>query len=242
MREKLNDNPMLQIAVLGVLAVVVGLFVMMRMGGGAEEGAADPALAAAPIDNEAGITPGVPAAPATPPTGNGAQNAAAPAPGAEAPAAAAPATSGVPATPATPVTPPAETGSGNGEGFQAGPGLPKDVAAAYDDGKVVAILVVRGNGGDDLRMERIVEGLRSRDDTAVFIVKAFDIADYSRIAQGVNVQRTPALIVVQPKRLAEGPLPTASISYGFRSAETVQQAIRDALYNGPTDLPYYPAK
>jgi hypothetical protein len=37
MREKLNDNPMVQIAVIGVLLVAAGIFLMTTMGGGGEE-------------------------------------------------------------------------------------------------------------------------------------------------------------------------------------------------------------
>ena len=35
-------------------------------------------------------------------------------------------------------------------------------------------------------------------------------------------------------------MPTAVVSYGFRGARSVEQALDDALYKGPTDLPYYP--
>ena len=38
MREKLNDNPMVQMAVIGVLLVAAGIFLMSTMGGGEEEG------------------------------------------------------------------------------------------------------------------------------------------------------------------------------------------------------------
>jgi hypothetical protein len=88
----------------------------------------------------------------------------------------------------------------------------------------------------------MVESLRSRGDTSVFIVKAFDIAKYSRITQGVNVQRTPALVVVQPKHLTQGPLPTATVGYGFRGGGSIDQAVRDALYSGHDNLPYYPTQ
>jgi hypothetical protein len=44
---------------------------------------------------------------------------------------------------------------------------------------------------------------------------------------------------VRPRRLTEG-TPTASVSYGFRGPDSVYQAVRDALYKGPTNLPYYP--
>ena len=58
-------------------------------------------------------------------------------------------------------------------------------------------------------------------------------------ALGVDVNRVPALIVVRPRRLAHG-APTATVSYGFRGPDSVQQAVRDALYKGPRNLPYYP--
>jgi hypothetical protein len=74
----------------------------------------------------------------------------------------------------------------------------------------------------------------------VFIVKAFDVAKYSRIAQGVNLNRTPALVVVQPKRLTQGPLPEATVFYGYRGKQSVDQQIDDALYDGRRNLPYSP--
>ena len=37
MREQLNSNPLAQVAVVGVLLVAVGFFVMSTMGGGGEE-------------------------------------------------------------------------------------------------------------------------------------------------------------------------------------------------------------
>ena len=71
------------------------------------------------------------------------------------------------------------------------------------------------------------------------MTNAGHIARYSRITQGVNVDRVPALIVLRPRHLTQG-TPTATLSYGFRGPESVDQAIRDALYKGPSNLPYYP--
>jgi len=214
MREKLNENPIYQALLIGVLAIVVGFMLLTRMsgggGGGAEPG--DPGMPAPGPD----VT-GAPAVPGTAP-------------------AAAPATTPTPGGTPTP----AASGHGGGEEFVAGPGLPKDVANAFEDGKVVVLLIVRGNASDDKRVVPMVSALRSRDDTAAFVVKAFDVAKYSRIANGVEVDRTPALVVVQPKRLTDGPLPAASVSYGFRSKESVDQEVRDALYDGPADLGYSP--
>ena len=225
MREKLNDNPLLQAALLGVLAIVVGFMFLTRVSGGPEApepgatvpGATDPAAVAA--------VPGVD--PAT--AGSGTQ----------APAPDAPAPSG--------------QNAGGGAEFVAGPGLPKEVAAAYKDDKVVALLVIREHpqncfkssrsncaGFDDQKLVQIVNELRSRSDTAVFVTHAFGLSRYSRIVTGVDIDRTPALVVVQPQNLTQGPLPTATVDYGFRGKDSVVQAVRDALYDGRDDLPYHP--
>ena len=220
MREKLNENPLYQAAVIGVLAIVVGFMIITRMGGG---GGAEPP----PVD-PASVAPG------TDPT------AAATAPGTAPAATVAPGSDPAASSATTPAPSAAPAGDGGGEEFVAGPGLPKEVAKAYDDGKAVVLLIVRGTATDDRRVLPMVAALRARSDTAVFLVKAFDIAKYSRIATGVDVDRTPALVVVQPKRLTDGPLPAASVSYGFRNKESVDQAVRDAVYDGRENLPSYP--
>ncbi len=124
--------------------------------------------------------------------------------------------------------------------FKAGPGLPKAVVEAYDDGKVIVLLVIRNSGITDRRVETIVESLRGRSALGVFTTRAAEIFNYSRITQGVEVTRVPALVVVQPRKLSAGQLPSASVSYGFRGVASVNQAIEDALYAGRSDLPFYP--
>jgi hypothetical protein len=76
-------------------------------------------------------------------------------------------------------------------------------------------------------------------DVALFMTNAGHVSRYSRIASGVNLDRVPALIVLRPEKLANG-TPTATVSYGFRGPQSVTQAIADALYKGPTNVPYYP--
>jgi hypothetical protein len=217
-RKALNENPLVQFGLIGVLALIVGVMVLTRMGG------SEPAPAPAESTS----------AEATPVPAGGAGAEAAPAPGAPATSAA---VSSAPSDAA-----PAGAASPAAGGFKAGPGLPQPVVSAYEDGKIVALLVMRENGIDDKRMRAIVESLRARSDTAVFVVRAKGIARYSRIAQGVQVQRTPALVVLTPKARTEGPLPTATVSYGFQGPKSVVQAIEDAAYKGPSDLPYYPTK
>jgi hypothetical protein len=121
----------------------------------------------------------------------------------------------------------------------ASPGLPKPVAKAYGDGKAVVLLIMRNKGIDDEAVRNSVDRLRKFPRLAVFVTRAGHIARYSRIAEGVNVDRTPALIVIRPKSLTHGP-PSATISYGFRDPASVLQAVRNAVYPGPTNLPYYP--
>jgi hypothetical protein len=218
-RNALNSNPLVQAAAIGVLAVIVGFLLLTRVMGQSE-----PAPEAAATDPAAatGATP--PQAESTAP----AADASAPVPDA----------TGVPPTDAAAADPAAEAAAA-GE-FVAGPGLPAEVVKAYADGKVVVLLVELETGIDDRKLEKTVEALRSRGDTAVFLVPADEIADYSRITQGVDVERTPALVVIRPRRLTEGPTPVASVAYGFRGPQSVDQAVEDALYEGRQDLPYYP--
>jgi hypothetical protein len=216
MREKLNDNPLLQVAVLGVLALIVGFLLITRMGGSSSEETATPA-ATTPAPTDATATTATAPTATTPATGT------------------APATPVTPTTPGAPVTPAPTAGD-----FKSGPGLPKGVVTAYDKGQVVALLVVDDKGVDDQKLKAIVTSLNKRPDTTLFVVKSKDIGDYSRIAQGVDLQQTPALVVLRPKKLTKGPTPTATIEYGFRGPSSVLQMVEDALYKGPTDLPYYP--
>ena len=213
MREKLNDNPVAQVALLGLLVLVVGFLLLTRMGGSEEPAAPAPTDASLPVTPDATAT-------ATPD-----------------------ATGAVPVTPATPVTP--DTGAapvpGGESDFKAGPGLPEPVVAAYDANKVVVLLVVNNGSVDDDKIKAIAQDLGKRPDTELFIVESGKIADYSRIAQGVDLQQTPALVVLRPKNLSEGAAqPTATIEYGFRGPESVNQTVEDALYKGRDDLPYYP--
>lgn len=212
MRRALNENPVVQAGLIGVLAMVLVVVFLMRMGGGSSEPA--PAASEPAADTATAPTTETPAAVPPSPTE---------------------------AVPATPATPPAAGGEAVApRGFAAGPGLPEPVVDAYDDGKIVVLMVVRENGIDDRLLLEIVERLRARSDTALFVVRAKGIARYSRIAQGVQVDRTPALVVLSPKRINDGPVPTATVSYGFRGPGSVEQAVDDAAYDGPSDLPYYP--
>jgi len=215
MRKALNENPVVQAALIGVLVLGVGLYLLMRMGGSSEP-APDASATTTPVE-----TQDDPAAAAAAPTD--------PAPTQAAPA---PAQGGT--------APPVNVGGGAGSDLNAGPGLPKDVAKAYNRGDSVVLLIVTKDGIDDDRLKELVEAVGKQPDATLFLVDVRDVSRYSRITEGVDLDRTPALVVVRPKSLTDGPMPTAVVSYGFRGGRSVEQALDDALYKGPQDLPYYP--
>jgi hypothetical protein len=215
MRKAINENRTVQLGLLGGLLLVVGLFLVMRMGKGEEA----PPPSIAPLAGSS-VSTGT-----TSPTTTGATTATSPAS-----TAVAPATTGatVTATPTT-VSPAA---------LVPGPGLPAPVIKAWNHGDAVVLLIVRPKGTDDRLVRSSVESL-SEPGVAVFVAPANRVARYSRITQGVGVNRAPALVVVRPKRLS-GSTPQATVSYGFRDSQSVVQAVHDALYSGRDDIPYNP--
>lgn len=118
------------------------------------------------------------------------------------------------------------------------PPLPQPVTAAFKANQIIVLLFVRSGGIDDRMVAGAVRGLRGLSGVVSFVVPADQIARYAAISEGVDVDRVPALVVVRPKRLDQG-TPSASVSYGFQSAESVLQAVVDAGYKGPT-LDYHP--
>jgi hypothetical protein len=210
MRKALNENPLVQIAFIGLLAVVVGFLLLTRVMNG-NSGSGSPPTA---TTSDVATAVAEPAASATA------------APDADASAAT--------------TAPEAQPEVAAGTGFEPGPGLPSSVVDAYDDGKTVALLIVRTRGIDDRALTLTSAALAARPEVELFVLPARRIARYSRIASGVDVNRVPAFVVLAPKRLSDGGLPRATVSYGFRGPASVLQAIEDAEYKGKTDLPYYP--
>ena len=208
MRQALNNNPLMQIGLLAVLAIVVVFLFMTRL-----KGDEPPATEErTPTASDVASTP----APVAPAADAGAAPAVPPADAAAPPAVA---------------EPPAGS-------FEAGPGLPAKIVDAHDDGDTVVLLISRKEGIDDEVMRKTVKRFKDDGNVAFFDALALDIGKYSRVAQGVDVNRVPALIVLSPRRLS-GPVPTASISYGFRGPKSVEQAIADAGYDGKS-VPYFP--
>lgn len=121
---------------------------------------------------------------------------------------------------------------------EAAPPPPRPVTAAFEANKTVVLLFVRSGGIDDRIVAGAVKGLSSLSGVATFVVPADRIWRYAALAQGVAVDRVPALVVLRPKRLNRG-VPVASVKYGFQSPQSVVQAVIDAGYKGRT-LAYHP--
>jgi hypothetical protein len=205
MREKLNSNPLAQLALIGCLLLAAGFFVMSSMGGGEEDLETTATTSSATLTTPEGSA-SITATVTTP-------------------------TEGAEAVPTSvPPLPPGAAG--------AAPPLPHAVTTAFAANRTVVLLFIHDGGIDDRVVAAAVAGLQALPDVASFVVPADRIARYAAIAQGVAVDRVPALVVLRPKRLDRG-IPVASVHYGFQSPESVTQAVIDAGYKGRT-LDYHP--
>ena len=209
MREKLNENPKAQVALVAIL-VVVGAFIFLKGSGGEEEsvetGPTEATVAVAgtsAVGTATGATPGEAV--------EGAVESAIESVG----------ETGAAVPTAVPTPPP-----------------PRPVAAAYDSGKTVVLLIVHDGGIDDRLVQQASSQLNSDPSVAFFEVPAKRIARYAAITVGLDVNRVPALVVMRPKKLSGG-TPQASVDYGFQTSENVRQAVRDAAYKG-RELTYHP--
>jgi hypothetical protein len=203
MRDKLNNNPLAQVAVIAVLLILVAFFFMSSMGGKSSSTTTTTSAEVTTPEGSASITATV----TTPTTGIPVESAGASA------------ATGAPEVPAPP--------------------LPRPITRAFAANRTVVLMIVKKGGVDDrVTVPAVLSSLRGMDGVSVFVAPADQIARYAAITQGVRVDRVPALIVVTPKHLDEG-VPSASVSYGFQSPQSVVQAVVDARYRGRT-LDYHP--
>jgi hypothetical protein len=142
------------------------------------------------------------------------------------------------ATVPTESVPAASLGSTLATASQAAPPLPRPVMRAWRANETPVLLIVRDGGIDDDLVKAATASLAGFRNAAVFIVPAHQISRYAAITEGVGVNRVPALVVVTPKDLSSS-VPTASVSYGFQSPQSIAQAVIDAGYKGPT-VDYHP--
>jgi hypothetical protein len=210
MREQLNSNPLAQLAVVGVLLVGAALFFMSSSGGGEEE---EPAGTTEATVSVAGTEASGTATGATP--GEAVEGA---------------------------VEAAGESLSSSlsavSQSAAADRPLPRPVVDAWEANRTVVLLFVRDGGIDDRLVKGATNSLDAFPDARVFVVPAAKISRYASITEGVGVDRVPALVVVRPKNLKKT-VPTASVSYGFQSPQSVTQAVIDAGYEGKT-LDYHP--
>lgn len=211
MREKLNNDPKYQIGAVVVLVLLAVVLLMKASGGGESSEEAPTTEATVAIE---GTGASASATGATP--GEAVEAAAEGA--VEAAVAEASATSVAAQLP----TPP----------------LPVPVASAYASGETVALLIVHDGGIDDKLVKTSTQRLAGFPDVTTFIIPAKQIARYGAITLGVDVSQVPALVVMRPKQLSEG-IPQAAVSYGFETPQGIEQALRDASYDGP-DATYHP--
>lgn len=117
--------------------------------------------------------------------------------------------------------------------------LPPKVTAAFNANRTVVLMIVKRGAVDDaVTTASALVGTAGMEAVSMFVVPVNQIAKYTAITQGVEVSQVPALVVVRPKNLDKG-IPSASVSYGYQSPETVRQAVIDAQYKGRT-LDYHP--
>jgi hypothetical protein len=142
------------------------------------------------------------------------------------------------AAPSPGEAPPPEATSAAGSPALATQPLPKPVMDAWNANQTVVLLVVHDGGIDDDLVKLAGSRLDGMAAVTTFTVPASQIARYAAITQGVGVDRVPALVVLGPKKLNQA-APTASVSYGFQDGDSIEQAVIDAGYKGPT-LEYHP--
>jgi hypothetical protein len=209
MRDALNSNPLVQLAVVAVLLVGAAVFLMSSGGGGEEEESAGSTEATVSIA------------------------------GTEASGSATGATPGEAVEGAVDAAVESLSSALSGAGTPiAAPPPPRPVLDAWKANRTLVLLFVRGGGIDDRLVKVATAGVAGFRDASVFIVPAAKISRYAAITEGVGVDRVPALVVVTPKDLKQT-VPTASVSYGFQSPQSVAQAVIDAGYEGPT-VDYHP--
>src|SRR6476646_1144164 len=142
------------------------------------------------------------------------------------------------AAPSPGEAPPPEAASGAGAPVLASQPLPQPLMDAWNANQRVVLLIVHDGGIDDDLVKLAGSRLDGMAGVTTFTVPASQIARYAAITQGVGVDRVPALVVLGPKKLDQA-VPTASVSYGFQDGDSVEQAVIDAGYKGPT-LEYHP--
>jgi hypothetical protein len=118
------------------------------------------------------------------------------------------------------------------------PPPPAAFTSAYDAGQTVVLLVVHDGGIDDRLTSKAADQIKGEPGVTLLRVPLEQLPRYAGVTLGLEVNRMPALIVMRPQRLSGG-VPQATVDYGFQTAQSVVQAVRDASYAGPEET-YHP--
>ena len=143
-----------------------------------------------------------------------------------------------PAAPVEEGTAPATASMAVPQGVTTTPRLPRAVLDAWRADLTVVLLFVQDGGIDDRLVRETTANLSGFPEAMIFEVPASQVAEYTAVTEGIGLQRVPALVVLTSRHVDQQ-VPTASVSYGFQSRASVEQAVIDAGYEGPT-LDYHP--
>lgn len=118
-----------------------------------------------------------------------------------------------------------------------GVGFPPSVVKALNADKLAVLFIYDPDGLSDEELKGYTKRLEDDRRLKLILVEESEVAAYSRVIGGADVDRSPALLIVSPP-VADGGIPEASVSYGFRRPKSVRQAVDDALFDGPNVPPY----
>ncbi|HVL96804.1 MAG TPA: hypothetical protein VM266_13175 [Solirubrobacteraceae bacterium] len=109
------------------------------------------------------------------------------------------------------------------------PKLPKPVAKALEDGKVLVLMFWNPKAGDDRAVRRELREADSHRGRNVHfhVAHVNKVARYESITRGASVEQSPAIVVVDGKRQAQ-------VLAGYSEHAAIEQAISDALRTGAT--------
>lgn len=203
MRDAINNNPMVQAALIGVLVVAALVVFVLKPGSGGEEeetaAVEGPTVATVNGVTATGSSPGEAVENAVANLEEGSV---------------------------------AAIGSGAAPISVPAPPPPAVYRKAYKANKTVVLLIVHNGGIDDRRVKAASEALTLLPGVALIEVPIRQLPRYAAVTVGLEVNRAPALVVVRPRKLSGG-VPQASVDYGFQTVESAIQAVRDANYKGP---------
>ena len=132
-----------------------------------------------------------------------------------------------PAAAAAPATSAAKTEAGKAAAAKADvakAGLPKPVAKAVAEQKVLVLFFWNPKAADDriVRKELRSVGSNHKKDVAVHVANVNDIARYAPVTKGAEVEQSPSVVVIGADR-------KATLLEGFSDRATIRQAVYDAL-------------